>query len=109
MGKDKEPLGSEKGRELNAERLPGYASRCTERGPSRTSLRPIEGRRDMPNKWVGDRFVPRPVVSYGVYEGPARFGRPVEGSGQLESGDDELRLSRLGRGCGAADCRTTGR
>ena len=47
----------------------------------------------MPNKWVGDRFVPRPVVSYGVYEGPARFGRPVEGSGQLESGDDELRLA----------------
>ena len=47
----------------------------------------------MPNKWVGDRFVPRPVVSYGVYEGPARFGRPVEGSEQLESGDDELRLA----------------
>ena len=28
-----------------------------------------------------------------MYEGPARFGRPVEGSGQLESGDDELRLA----------------
>ena len=28
-----------------------------------------------------------------MYEGPARFGRPVEGSGQLEGGDDELRLA----------------
>ena len=58
-----------------------------------THLAATDGGRDMPNKWVGDRFVPRPVVSYGVYEGPARFGRPVEGSGQLEGGDDELRLA----------------
>jgi len=32
-------------------------------------------------------------LSLSLYEGPARFGRPVEGSGQLEGGDDELRLA----------------
>ena len=91
MGKDKEPLGSEKGRGLNAE----VARICLALHRARpfTHLAATDGGRDMPNKWVGDRFVPRPVVSYGVYEGPARFGRPVEGSGQLEGGDDELRLA----------------
>ena len=91
MGKDKEPLGSGKGRELNAE----VARICLALHRARpfTHLAATDGGRDMPNKWVGDRFVPRPVVSYGVYEGPARFGRPVEGSGQLEGGDDELRLA----------------
>ena len=78
MGKDKGPLGSGKGRELNAE----VARICLALHRARpfTHLAATDGGRDMPNKWVGDRFVPRPVVSYGVYEGPARFGRPVEGS-----------------------------
>jgi len=67
--------------------------RAAHRARPFTHLAATDGGRDTPNKWVGDRFVPRPVVSYGVYEGPARFGRPVEGSGQLESGDDELRLA----------------
>ena len=79
MGKDKGPLGSGKGRELNAE----VARICLALHRARpfTHLAATDGGRDTPNKWVGDRFVPRPVVSYGVYEGPARFGRPVEGSG----------------------------
>ena len=66
---------------------------CAAQSAALHALAATDGGRDMPNKWVGDRFVPRPVVSYGVYEGPARFGRPVEGSGQLEGGDDELRLA----------------
>ena len=97
MGKDKGPLGSGKGRELNAE--VAWICLALHRARPFTHLAATDGGRDMPNKWVGDRFVPRPVVSYGVYEGPARFGRPVEGSGQLEGGDDELRLAFGGRDC----------
>ena len=50
MGKDKEPLGSEKGRELNAE----VARICLALHRARpfTHLAATDGGRDMPNKWV---------------------------------------------------------
>ena len=107
MGKDKGPLGSGKGRELNAE----VARICLALHRARpfTHLAATDGGRDMPNKWVwGIGSCLDQLCRMGCTKGRPDSGDPSRDLDSSRAGTMSCG-SRLGRGCGAADCQTTGR